>query len=174
MIVAANREINPDHVVGERHHGIERGRTRVIAHARAHPGNACLRCLLDGCHRSKAHDQMPDAIIAIDQGACRPLPDDADIRTRIDPARLEPAQIDRQPDHAVGVAAAQTGVDHEPSDDFCVVLRQSGCDERARGESDQGRRRDARRLGCSCCFGVSGGLSRHMRSVPSLPHHARA
>ena len=40
MVVAADREIDADHVVSERHHGIERGGTGVIAHARADPGDA--------------------------------------------------------------------------------------------------------------------------------------
>ena len=80
VVVAADREIEPDHVVGERHHGVERRRAGVVAHARADPGDARALGLLDRGHGGEAHDQMADAVVAVDERGGRPLPHDADVR----------------------------------------------------------------------------------------------
>jgi hypothetical protein len=147
MVVAADREIKPDHVVGERHHGVERRRAGVVAHPRAHPGDACAFRLLDRRHGGKAHDEVADAVVAVDEGGGRPLPHDTDIGTRLDPARLEAPQIERQADHAVGIAAAQIGLDHQIGDNVRVFGPKAGSLEGALDERRQRRRRDARRLG---------------------------
>ena len=80
MVVAADREIEADHVVRERHHGVERRRARMVAHSRADPADACLLGLRDRGHGGKAHDEMAHAVVAIDERGGRPLLYDADIR----------------------------------------------------------------------------------------------
>ena len=156
MIVAADGEIEPDHVMGERHHGVERRRAGMVAHSRAHPGEACGFGLLDRRHGCKTHDQMAHAVIAVDKRGGRTLLHDPDVRTRVDPARLEAPQIERQPDHAVRVAAAQIGLDHQPRDNLRIIGGKSGSLEGAHDESRQCRRRDTRRIARGC--GVGGGL----------------
>ena len=159
MVVAADREVEPDHVMGERHHGIERRRARVVAHACAHPGDACAFRLLDRRHRGKAHDQVADAIVAVDKGGGRPLLHDPDIRTRVDPARLETSQIKRQANHTVGIAATQIGLDHQIGDHLRVLGAKAGGLEGALDESCQRRRRDARRIGDVRGLGIAGDAS---------------
>ena len=159
MVVTADREIEPDHVMGERHHGIERRRTRVVAHPRAHPGDACAFRLLDRRHGGKAHDQVADAVVAVDEGGGRPLLHDSDIGTRVDSARLEASQIERQANHAVGIAAAQIGLDHQIGDNLRVVGAKAGGLQRALDESRQRRRRDARRIGDVRDLGIAGDAS---------------
>ena len=99
--------------VGERHHGIERRRPRMIAHARPDPGRARLLRLRNRCLGGKAHDQMAHAVVAVDQRGRGLLSDEANVRALVDPVRLEAAHIKRQANDAVGVAAAQIGLDHE-------------------------------------------------------------
>ena len=118
VVVAADREIEPDHVVGERHRGVERRRAGVVAHARARP----RRRLLPWPSRSrscvaKRMTRWPMPLSPSTSAVARLLLHDADIRTRLDAAGLQPAQIERQADHAVGIAAAQIGLDHEAGDD---------------------------------------------------------
>ena len=169
MVVAADREIEPDHVVGERHHRVGSGRARMVAHARADPGDAVVLRLLDRGHGGETHHQMADAVVAIDQRGRRPLPHDADIRTRIDPARLQAPRIDRQADHAVGIRAAQIGLDHQAGEDIGVVGRQAGGLEGALDERHQDCSRDARHVACTRRFCFGRDLSRHFHPVSRYP-----
>ena len=157
MVVAADGEIEPDHVMGERHHGVERRRAGMVAHSRAHPGNACGFGLLDRRHRGKTHDQMAHAVVAVDERGGRTLLYDVYMRTRVDPARLEAPQIKRQADHAVRVAAAQIGLDHQSGGNLRIRGGKTGSLEGALDESRQRRRRDTRRIARGC--DVGGGLS---------------
>ena len=65
---------------------------------------------------------MAHAIVAVDQRSRRLLLRETDARALVDAAGLEAPHVDRQPDHAVGVAAAQIGFHHQPGD----LLRISG------------------------------------------------
>ena len=151
-------KIDADHVVSERHRGIERGGAGMIAHARADPGDALRLGLLDRRLRRKLHHQMADAVVAIDQRGGRPILHDADVGARIVAAGLQPPDVDGQADDAMGVGAAQIGLDHQRRDGFGVGGRQAGRLERALGEGDKLRRGDARRgggfwLGARCWLG---------------------
>ena len=55
---------------------------------------------------------MAHGIIAVDQSDGSAFVDDTNIRFGIDAAGAQPANVKRQPDHAMGVAAAQIGFDH--------------------------------------------------------------
>jgi len=90
---------------------------------------------------------VADAVVAVDESGGRPLPRDTDIRTCLDPARLEAPQIERQTDDAVGIAVALIGIDHQIGDNVRVFGPKAGSLEGALDESRQRRRRDARRLG---------------------------
>ena len=110
---------------------IERRRAGVIAHARANPADAGRLGLVDGELRGAAHHQMAHGVVAVDQRRRGPVADDADVRLGIDAAGADPPHIERQPDDAMGIAAAQIGFDHQAGDGFRVARRQSGRDEGA-------------------------------------------
>ena len=135
MVVAADGEIEPDHVVVQRQGDIERRRAGVIAHARADPADAGRLGLFDGEMRGAAHHQVAHGIVAVDQRRRGPVADHADIRLGIDAAGPDTAHIERQPDHAMGIAAAQIGLDHEPGDGFRVLRGQAGRDKGADDET---------------------------------------
>ena len=85
----------------------------MVAHARADPADAGCLGLLDGELGGASHHQMAHAVVAVDQRRRRPVADDADVRLGIDAAGADAADIERQPDDAMGIAAAQVGLDHE-------------------------------------------------------------
>ena len=122
VVVAAHREIKPDHVVVQRQGDIERRRSGVIAHARADPADAGRLGFLDGEMCGAAHHQMAHGIVAIEQRRRGPVAHHADIRLGVDAAAADAAHIERQPDHAMGIAAAKVGLDHEAGDGFCVLV----------------------------------------------------
>ena len=155
VVVAADGEIEPDHVMGERHHGVERRRPGMVAHSRAHPGNACSFCLLDRRHRGKPHDQVAHAVVAVDKRGGRTLFYDPDMRTRVDSARLQAPKIKRQADHTMRVAAAQIGLDHQSRDNLRVRGGQTRSLEGALDESRQCRRHHTRRIAGGCDVGSS-------------------
>ena len=150
MIVAADGEIEADHVVRKRHHGIERGGAGMIAHARAHPCDARRFRLLDCCPRGKAHHKMPNAVVAVDERGRRLLLHHADIGTRVDTASLEAAHVDGQPDHAMGIAAAQIGFHHQGGHILGIRSGQADGFERAPHECGKRVRSYARYLRCGC------------------------
>src|ERR1700745_513445 len=100
---------------------------------------------------------MAHAVLAVDERGGRTLLYDADMRTRVDPARLEASQIKRQADHAMRVAAAQIGLDHQSRDNLRLRGGQTGSLESALDEGRQCGRRDTRRIAWARDFG--GGLS---------------
>ena len=119
----------------QRQGDVERRRAGVIAHARADPADAGGLGLLDREVRGAAHHQVAHGIVAVDQRRRGPVADHADVRLGVDAAGPDAAHIKRQPDHAVGVAAAQIGLDHEAPDDFRVLRGQAGRDKGADDET---------------------------------------
>ena len=109
----------------------------MIAHARADPADAGRFGLFDGKFGGAPHHQMPHAVVAVDQGRGRPVADDADIGLGIDAAGADAAQVKRQPDHAMRVAAAQIGLDHEICKGLRVVRRHAGRGEDADDEGGE-------------------------------------
>ena len=69
--------------------------------------------------------------------------DHADIRLGVDAAGADAAHVKRQPDHAMGVAAAQIGLDHKSGERFRILRRQAGRDEGAGDEGGNLRGRNA-------------------------------
>jgi hypothetical protein len=131
VVVAAHREIQADHVVGERHRDVKRRGPRVVAHARAHPADSCRFRLFDRQVGGTAHHQMTHAVVAVDQRCRRAFVDHANIRFGIDAAGAQATNVKRQPDHAMGIAAAQICFDHKVSKYLRVVFRQAGSAEGA-------------------------------------------
>ena len=147
VIVAADGEVKPDHVVMQRHGDVERRRAGMIAHARADPADAGGLGLLDRQMRGAAHDQVAHGIVAVDERGRGPVADHADVGLGVDAAGANAADIERQPDHAVGVAAAQIRLDHQSGDGFRVLRRQAGRREGADDERGKAIGRNAR-VGC--------------------------
>jgi hypothetical protein len=147
VIVAADSEIQPDHVVLERHGDIERRRTGMIAHARADPADAGRLALFDCKLRRAPHHQMAHAIVAVDQSGGRPVAHHADIRLGIDAAGADAPHVKRQSDHTVGIAATQVGLDHQARQDCRISAWQAGGDESADNEGGEIFGRDAWVLG---------------------------
>ena len=110
--------------------------------------------LFDRGHGGKAHDEVTDAVAAVDEGGSRALLHDADNRTRRDPARLQAPQVKRQADHAVGIAAAQIGLDHQPGDDVRIFGGKPGGLEGTRDEDCELRCRNTRHFARACDGGV--------------------
>jgi hypothetical protein len=50
-------------------------------------------------------------------------------------AGADAAHVERQPDHAAGIAAAQIGLDHALGERLRIAFRLAGCDE---GAGDKG------------------------------------
>jgi hypothetical protein len=83
MVAAADGEIKTDHIMGERKHGINAARTRMIAHPCAHPRESVSARLFDCRHGRNAHDQVTHPVVAIDERGRRPLVHEADVRAWI-------------------------------------------------------------------------------------------
>jgi hypothetical protein len=106
MVIAADREIEPDHVVCERHHGVERRRPGIIAHARPDPSDARVFGLGDCGLGGKTHDQMTHGVVAVHEGGRSALLHDPNVRTQIDAAGLDAPHVERQAEHPVGIGTA--------------------------------------------------------------------
>jgi hypothetical protein len=121
----------------ERHRYIERRRSGMIAHADADPAYTSDLRFFDGEFGSAAHDQMAHAIVAVDKRCRGAIVEDTDVRLDIDAAGTQPADVERQPDHAVSITAAQIGLHHQASDGLRVRLRQASGNECARYKIDE-------------------------------------
>ena len=135
MVVAADREIQADHIVSERHCYVKRRRPGVIAHARAYPADSGSLGLFDRQFGGATHHQMTHAVVAVDQRHRIALADHANVRCGIDATGAQAANVKRQPDRAMGVAAAQIRFDHEICQYLRVGLWQGGSDEGAAYEA---------------------------------------
>jgi len=67
----------------------------MIAHARADPGRPGPFRLLDGGLGGKTHDQMPHAVVPVDQRGCRSLANETDVRAFVNAARSQAPDIER-------------------------------------------------------------------------------
>jgi hypothetical protein len=68
-------------------------------------------------HLSRAlHDEMPHAVVAVQNGGAGMLVDDADVRPDVEPTGLDASCILRQPGHAVTVRPLQVGFGHQGCD----------------------------------------------------------
>ena len=67
MVAAADCEVEPDHVVLERHGDVKRRRPGMVAHAGADPTDAGGLGLLDSEMGSLAHYQVAHGVVAVDQ-----------------------------------------------------------------------------------------------------------
>jgi hypothetical protein len=117
--------------VGERHRHVKRRRPGVIAHTRADPADSRRLGLFDCQFGGAAHHQMAHAVVAVDQRSRSALADDADVWLGIDAAGTQTANVKRQPDHAMGVAAAQIRFNHKVTENLRVGFRQAGSDKGA-------------------------------------------
>jgi hypothetical protein len=130
VVGVADCEIDPDHVVGERHRGIDRGGAGMVAMPHPDPADAVVARQVDrGLDRAGDH-QAAEAVVAIDQRG-----------------GLDAADILRQPKHPVPVGARDVGGGHQLR---CPLCRRRRNTDRPVGGGDkagQRRRRDARRSG---------------------------
>jgi hypothetical protein len=105
VVGIANREIEPDHVVRERHPRIERGGAGVIGKLRVDPADAGCARLLDRDGGGAAHHEMTHAVVAVDKRGRGLLTHHADVWFGIEAAGPDAAGILRQPADAVAVGA---------------------------------------------------------------------
>ncbi len=120
MVGVADREIEPDHVVGERHPRIERGGAGMVGELRVDPADAGRARFLDCDPGGAAHHQMAHAVVAVDQRGRGLLAHHADVGLGVEAAGFDAAGILRQPADAVAVGALQIGLRHQRGDDSGV------------------------------------------------------
>ena len=137
MVGVADREIEPDHVVGERHGRVERGRAGVVAELRVDPGDACGARLLDRDLGRALHHEMAHAVVAVHKRGGGLLAHHADVRPDVEAAGLDAAGILRQPADAVPVRSLQIGLRHQGRDRNGVSLGQAEPRHRLRNEGLQ-------------------------------------
>src|SRR4051794_5444035 len=113
MIGVADREIEPDHVVLERHRGVDRGGAGMIAVAGADPADAIVASQRDRLLDGAGYDEAAEPVIAIDDSGRPRLPDHRDLGPRVEPARLDAADVLRQAKDAVPVGAADVRGGHQ-------------------------------------------------------------
>ncbi len=135
MVGAADGDIEPDHVVLQGLHRIERRGAGMVRHARANPGDAGGASLLDRAVGRMAHDEMAEAVIAIDESGGRPVLDHPEARRQIDPARLDAPDVLRQAEDAVTVLAAQIGRRHQRGHSRRVRRLHADCAQRTGDKS---------------------------------------
>ena len=137
MIGVADRKVEPDHVMGERHRGVERGGTGMVAELRVDPAYAGAARLFDG-HLGRAfHDEVAHAVVAVQDGRAGVLVHDMDVRPDVEAAGLDPPDILRQPADAVPVRPLQVGRRHQGRDRRSVGVRQAYSNERLLNEGLQ-------------------------------------
>jgi hypothetical protein len=137
MVGVADREIQPDHVVRQWHARIKRRRTGMIAELRAHPPNAGGAGLFDGHCGGTLHDEVPHAVIAIDQRRAGVLTHHMNVWPGIEAACPDTAGILRQTADAVSVRALQVRFRHQACNGRSIRVRQAQFDHRPTNERFQ-------------------------------------
>src|SRR5919106_259795 len=106
VVGAADRHVDPDHVPGKRHHGIERCRASMIALPDADPPDACALSFLDGDLCGKPHDQVPHAIVAVYESRRIGFLNRPDVGSHVYPAGSNAANVLRQAEDPMPVRSA--------------------------------------------------------------------
>jgi hypothetical protein len=143
VVRVADREVEPDHVVRERHARIERRRPGVVAPLRPDPGDAGGARLLDREVGGPLHHEVAHPVVAVHERHPGALAQDADVRAHVDPARLDAPHVRRQPDHPVAVGALQVGLGHQAAERARVVCGNADALEGRGDEVAQTLERDA-------------------------------
>ena len=137
MVGIADREVEPDHVVGERHRGVEGSRAGMVAELRVYPAYSGGPRLFDGHLGRALHDEVAHAIVAIQDGRAGVLVYDMDVGPDVEAAGFDPPDILRQPADAVPIRTLQVGGRHEGCDGCGVGVRQADRGERVLNEGLQ-------------------------------------
>ena len=146
MVGVADRHIEPDHVVGERHLGVKVGRPRMVGMVGPDPGDAGLLSFFDGSFGAKAHHQMALGVVAVHQRHAGAFPLDPDIGFEVQAAFANSLDIGGQAENAVAVGAVQIGVRHQGRDLAGIALAHADGNEGAGYKIFQLGRRIAARL----------------------------
>ncbi len=168
VVGVADREIQSDHVVLERHRRVQRRRARVVAAIDADPGRTGGLRFLDRGLRGEAHHHMPHAVVAVDERHSRGLSCDAHLRLHVDRARADPPHVLRQAENSVAVGALEIGAHHQIGADRGVLGRQAHRDKRVGGETLEAGCGESSRGG-ECRVRFHGGAFR--RAGHAAPYH---
>jgi len=123
VIGVADREVQPDHVMGERHRGVERGRAGMVAELRVDPAYSGAARLFDRHFGGAFHHEVAHAVVAVQHGRAGVLVHDMDVGPDVEAAGLDPPDILRQPADAVPVRSLQVGLRHQGRDRGSIDLR---------------------------------------------------
>ena len=116
LVAAADRAVDADHAVRERHRGIDRSRAGVVAVARAGPADAGLRRLPDRRPGRPFDREVTHPVVAVHECDRSRFPQDRDLRGPVDAPAPYAFQIIRQAEDPVRVEAGAVGGHHEPRD----------------------------------------------------------
>jgi 5-methyltetrahydropteroyltriglutamate--homocysteine methyltransferase len=135
MVGVADREVEPDHVVGERHRGINRGGARVVAVPHADPADPARLRDLDRGLRRALHRERTRTVVAVDECGRCPGSLDPDVGGRVHAARLDAPDILRQAEDAVPIGPGEIGPQHQLGGRRGVTIAQA---DRPVGGGDKG------------------------------------
>jgi len=143
VVRIADGQVEPDHVPPEGHRCVEGRRAGVVAPPHANPADARAVRLRDSDLRRPAEDQVPHAVVAIEQGGGGVLLHHPHRGPQVDPAGQEPARVLGKPEDAVTVGSASVGRDHQLGAAPGVLEGKSGRGKDSGGEFPQPLRGDA-------------------------------
>ncbi len=103
VVGVPDSEIQPDHIVFDRHRGIDGRRSGMIPAAHPGPADAVLARQCNGFLHRARHDEAAEAVVAVDQRRRLAAANDADIGVGVEAARLDAADVLRQAKDAVPV-----------------------------------------------------------------------
>ena len=130
VVGVADREVEPDHVMRQRHRRIERCRTGVVGELRVDPGDAGRARLFDRHFGRALHHQMTHAVVAVQHGGREMVVHDADIGPDVEAAGLDAPDILREPGDAMAVGALQVRFRHQAGDGGRILFRQTHLHQR--------------------------------------------
>ena len=137
MIRVSHREVEPDHVVRQRHARVEGCRTCVVAVMHAHPCDAAMFRFRNGGLRRGFHHEMAHAVVAVDESHAVALALDADVWMEIDAAGANSTHVLRQSEYAVPLGPTQIRAHHQLSDGARIGKRHADRFQDARDERPQ-------------------------------------